>query len=242
MIKIEIVKDAGAAAKVAATHYKSLLNDKANAVLGLATGSTPIPLYKELLELHSENAIDFSQSICFNLDEYCDLPNTHRESYANFMYEQFYHLANVEENNRHIPDGNAHDLEKECERYNDLLSQHGPIDLQLLGIGRNGHIGFNEPNTELKAGTHIVKLSEATVKDNSRFFEEEEEVPAFAISVGMKSILSSKKIILLAIGEEKAKIVHALMHSGITTLLPASFLHIHTNVTLICDEAAASLL
>ncbi len=242
MIKLEIEKSPLLVAKKASLFYQELLAQKPNAVLGLATGSTPILLYKELVKLYEKKVIDFSQAICFNLDEYCHIPKEHPQSYNTFMHEQLYHAVNISSKNTFIPKGDEVDLSKECKRYNALLQEHGPIDLQLLGIGRNGHVGFNEPNTELEIGTHVVKLKDETINDNSRFFDTDEEVPKYAISVGMKTILTSKKILLLAVGKEKATIVKELLESRITTNIPASLLHLHSDITLICDEAAASLL
>lgn len=214
------------------------LNPKS--VLGLATGSTPVGMYKELIRMHKQGGLDFSQATSFNLDEYYGLPKTNKQSYDHFMRETFFDHINMSEEKRHIPNGLAKDIEKECHDYDQSISDIGGIDIQILGIGANGHIGFNEPNINFEARTHLVKLDEQTIKDNARFFKSEEEVPHKAISMGMKTIMQSKKIVLMASGANKAEAIQKTIEGKITSDLPASMLQIHKDVVFILDKEAAS--
>jgi len=214
------------------------LNPKS--VLGLATGSTPVGMYKELIRMHKQGGLDFSQATSFNLDEYYGLPKTNKQSYDHFMRETFFDHINMSEEKRHIPNGLAKDIEKECHDYDQSISDIGGIDIQILGIGANGHIGFNEPNINFEARTHLVKLDEQTIKDNARFFKSEEEVPQKAISMGMKTIMQSKKIVLMASGANKAEAIQKTIEGKITSDLPASMLQIHKDVVFILDKEAAS--
>lgn len=215
---------------------------KPNTVLGLATGSTPILMYRELVRMHKEEDLDFSEVITFNLDEYVGLDRNDKNSYYYYMFENFFNHVNIKMENIFIPNGMADNLEEECKRYERLIEEKGGIDLQILGIGKNGHIGFNEPDLKFEATTHVVKLDDETIKANSRFFNRIDEVPRFAISMGIKTIMHSKKIILLANGEEKAEAVYKAIYGPIVPNHPASVLQLHPDVTFILDRNAAKYL
>lgn len=204
---------------------------KPNSVLGLATGSSPLGVYRDLIKLYEEGMVDFSKVFTVNLDEYRGLPATHPESYAYFMKENLFNHINVVPGNTFIPDGKAKKPTVECARYDRVIDAFGGIDLQLLGIGYNGHIGFNEPSTRIVAGTHLVKLSKSTREANSRFFPDGKP-PAYAYTVGMKTILDAKTVVLIA-GEEKFEIVKRAFRGSITPSVPASLLQLHPNVTIV---------
>ncbi|GAB2699421.1 glucosamine-6-phosphate deaminase [Paenibacillus thermoaerophilus] len=218
------------------------LQAKPDSVLGLATGSTPIPFYKEWISLVKQGKISFARARSFNLDEYVGLPGGHPQSYRTFMRENLLDHIDLPASASDIPNGQAKDLEAECRRYDKALEDIGGIDWQLLGIGHNGHIGFNEPGPSLTAGTHVVELAEETREANSRFFASIDEVPTQAITVGMGTILKARQIVLVAQGESKAGIVAEALTGPVTTELPASFLQLHGSVTVVLDEAAASKL
>lgn len=224
------------AAKIIAGQVKK----KPDIVLGLATGSTPLGTYQELVRMHKEEGLDFSRAITFNLDEYYGLSPSNPQSYHYYMYENFFRHININPSNIHIPDGMSTDIENYCLNYDRQIKHIGGIDLQLLGIGRNGHIGFNEPAEELSVSTHLTDLTKDTVEANSRFFNCMEEVPKKAITMGLGGIMQAKKILLLANGESKADIMGDLLsQSKVTTKIPASFLWLHQDVTVVMDEAAA---
>ncbi|MCK9444729.1 MAG: glucosamine-6-phosphate deaminase [Tissierellaceae bacterium] len=238
-MKIIVEKDYESMSKKAGKILIDTIKANPKIVLGLATGSTPIGLYKELIRSHREDDLDFSNVTTFNLDEYIGISKDHPNSYGYFMYEELFKHINIPMNNTHIPHGEAEDLEEYCKYYDDLIQSHGGIDIQVLGIGENGHIAFNEPSEYLSIGTSIVELTDNTIKANSRFFGSEGEVPKSAISMGIGGILKARKIILLASGETKAPIIGKLLRTkGISTMIPASFLLLHPNVTVIVDEAA----
>ena len=239
-MNIIVVKDYNEMSRKAAHLFVGQILQKPDSVLGLATGSTPVGLYKELIKFYNEGMIDFENVIAFNLDEYLNLEPTHEQSYARFMEENLFRFINMREENHHIPSGTAVAFEAECDRYEDLIHKAGGIDLQILGIGRNGHIGFNEPDIKFEATTHVVQLDDQTINDNARFFNDIDEVPKTAISMGIKTIMQSRGIILLASGKEKADAVAGMVSGKITPELPASVLQLHPNVTIIVDEAAAS--
>ena len=211
---------------------------KHNSVLGLATGSTPLGVYKRLAELYKSGDIDFSAVRAFNLDEYKGLDRDHEQSYAYYMRDNFFRHVNIPSENRHIPDGMAKDENEECERYNAELLSSGGIDLQLLGIGPNGHIGFNEPSDIIENETHCITLSESTINANSRFFERYEDVPRQAYTMGIGSIMSAAKVILIASGKEKAEIMKRTISGPITSHVPASLLRLHRDFTVILDRDA----
>lgn len=219
----------------------SLLQTKPRAVLGLATGSSPVGIYKQLITLYQKGLVSFSQASSFNLDEYVGLPTEHHESYRSFMNEQLFKHIDIDIARTQVPDGQAADLEQECNSYEQRLDDRGPVDLQLLGIGHNGHIGFNEPGTELTGRTHVVDLKDETRKANARFFDSIDEVPAQAITMGVGTILKAKQILLIARGEEKAEIIREAFMGPITTACPASLLQCHPNVVVLLDRAAGRL-
>jgi len=239
-VNIIVVKNYNEMSRKAAHLFVGQILQKPDSVLGLATGSTPVGLYKELIKFYNEGMIDFRNVIAFNLDEYLGLQPDHTQSYAKFMKDNLFEHINLDSGNYHIPSGTATDFEAECDRYESLIAQAGGIDLQILGIGRNGHIGFNEPDIKFEAITHVVELDDQTISDNARFFDNIEAVPKKAISMGIKTIMQSRGIILLASGHEKAEAVAGMVSGKITPELPASVLQLHPNVTIIVDEAAAS--
>lgn len=211
-----------------------ILNKKA--VLGLATGSTPIGVYTRLIELNRAGDIDFSEIRTVNLDEYCGISSENPNSYSFFMNENLFGKVNINPKNTHIPNGNAENSDAECERYNALINSLGGIDVQLLGIGKNGHIGFNEPNTSFRKGTHVIELKEDTRIANSRFFSSLEEVPKSAITVGIHTIMNAKRIVLIANGKEKKEILDKAFSGGVTPEIPASILALHPNLTVIYSK------
>ena len=208
--------------------------------LGLATGGTMTEVYKYLVELLEKNQLDVSHVETFNLDEYVGLKAEHPQSYHYYMNEVLFNqYPNFNKENIHIPNGYSSQLEDEAERYNQLLNDRGPVDIQILGIGENGHIGFNEPGTDLHSETHIVDLTESTIRANSRYFESESDVPQQAVSMGLASILKAKRIILLAFGEKKKGAIHQLMNNQVTKDIPSTILHAHPNVEVYVDDEAA---
>lgn len=211
---------------------------KPDCTLGLATGSTPVGVYEKLVEMFDEGRIDFERVTTFNLDEYYPISQKDPQSYYRFMQENLFSKVNVPAENINIPNGEAKDPDEECKRYDKKLSDNGGVDLQLLGIGINGHIGFNEPNEALCTTTHCTNLTESTIQANSRFFESAELVPTKALTMGIGSILSAKTIVIMANGKNKHEAVSALMSSDITTEIPATILKVHPDVVLICDKEA----
>lgn len=208
-------------------------------ILGLATGSTPLSMYNQLIKMHKEVELDFSQVKTFNLDEYVGLPEEDTNSYHYYMSNNLFNHINIKKENIHIPNGMAKDIDKECSEYEETIKNYGGMDLQILGIGNNGHIGFNEPDLKFEATTHLVKLDDETIEANSRFFKTIDDVPKCAVSMGIKTIMHAKKIILLANGSSKAEILAKALYGGITPEVPASILQLHPDVTVIVDEAAA---
>ncbi len=212
-----------------------------NAVLGLATGTSPIGTYQNMIKDHKENGTSYKTVKTVNLDEYVGLTADHDQSYAYFMRKNLFDDLDIDQTNTHLPCGSASDLEKECDRYNALLDTMKQ-DVQVLGIGSNGHIGFNEPNTPFDSVTHVVDLTENTIKDNSRLFASIDEVPHQALSMGIKNIMQAKSIIMVVSGKNKAKAVYDMVKGEISPVCPASVLQLHPFVTVICDKDAASLL
>jgi len=241
-LQIYIEKDYSQLSKRAARIIADEINEKPDIVLGLATGSTPIGTYNELVRMHREEGLDFSQVITFNLDEYYGIAPSNKQSYHYYMQHHLFDHINISSENVHIPDGKTKEVEEYCLMYDEEIKKYGGIDFQLLGVGENGHIGFNEPDGELKVLTHLSKLSESTIKANSRFFNSQNEVPDKAITMGLGSIMQSKKIMLLASGYSKASIIAKILTEGkTTTSIPASSLLLHNCVTVILDEEAACL-
>lgn len=210
--------------------------------LGLATGSTPVGLYRELIEMNKRKEIDFSTVITFNLDEYIGLPPEHDQSYRYFMNKNLFDGVNIMKRNTHLPDGLAIDPEKFCDEYEKMIKSVGGIDLQVLGIGGDGHIGFNEPGSSLASRTRVKTLTKETIEDNSRFFKNKNEVPRYAITMGVGTILESKKVILLASGKNKADVVSRSIEGPITAEITASALQLHPHAIFVIDEEAASKL
>jgi glucosamine-6-phosphate deaminase len=228
--------------KEAAEIIRDAIHLKPNLVLGLATGSTPVGTYRELIRMHKAGELDFSKVVTFNLDEYVGLPSTHDQSYHYFMHENLFDHININPSNIHVPSGVVRDFDRYCQWYEEEIAKVGGIDLQVLGIGSDGHIGFNEPGSSLASRTTIVTLTEETIRDNSRFFERMEDVPRFAITMGVGTIMEAKHCLLLANGEKKADPVAALVEGPITSQVTASALQMHPRATVIVDSAAASKL
>ncbi len=237
-MKLLLCKTYEEISKKAAEIIAELVKSNPDCTLGLATGSTPIGMYSELIKKHQGGELDFSGVTTFNLDEYYPISPKNEQSYRYFMNENLFSKINVDEKNINIPCGDAEDPAKECEEYEKKLADHGAVDIQVLGIGQNGHIGFNEPDEYLFASTHITDLTESTIEANSRFFESKDDVPTKALTMGMGTILGAKKIILLANGKSKHDAIKALLDDRITTDIPATFLKLHSDVILICDEEA----
>lgn len=241
-MRIVIAKDYEDMSIRAARIVASQLYLKPNSVLGLATGSTPMQMYQELIHLHREVGLDFSEAITFNLDEYLHLSLNEEQSYHYYMYHHFFNHINIKRNNINIPNGQPENVEQECREYDLKIKENGGIDLQVLGIGVNAHIGFNEPDIKFEATTHKVKLDDETIYANARFFPSLVEVPQFAISMGVKTIMHAKKILLLANGENKAEAIYKALYDGIRPEIPASILQLHQDVTVIVEEKAAGMI
>jgi len=237
-MRVMIVKDYDEMSKEAAKIIAKQIKAKPDSVLGLATGGTPIGTYRELIR----KGLDFSGLTTFNLDEYYGLGPDHRQSYHHFMFDNLFNHVNIDPGKVHVPDGRAKDVNAFCEKYEEEIKKAGGIDLQLLGIGRDGHIAFNEPGSSLAARTQLVALAEETIEDNARFFDKREDVPRFAISMGCGTIMDARKLLLLANGEGKAEAVAELIEGPITSQITASVLQMHPDATVIIDEAAASKL
>ncbi|MBE5781964.1 MAG: glucosamine-6-phosphate deaminase [Clostridiales bacterium] len=239
-MQVHVFENAKQVGQAAATLFAAQLLRKPDSVLGLATGSSPIDCYQQLIQWHKAGILDFSKCVSYNLDEYCNLPVEHECSYHAFMNAQLFDHINMKET--HVPNGNAEDLQAECARYDAAIQAAGGIDMQLLGIGRNGHIGFNEPSDHFVFGTQIVNLTESTIQANRRFFESEKDVPRQAISLGIGGIMAAKEIVLIAMGEDKAQAIRDTVYGEVTPKVQASILRNHPHVTILVDKAAASLL
>jgi glucosamine-6-phosphate deaminase len=240
-MQVVIVKSEQQVAKYGARYCAEFITQKSNAVLGLATGSTPLSLYQELINKHINGDLSFSSVRSFNLDEYIGIPEDHPQSYRYFMNHNLFDFININKDNTHIPIGigNPHDSALEYEK---RLKNIGGIDLQILGIGSNGHIGFNEPSSSLASRTRVKTLTSQTMKDNSRFFKEDEFQPSLAITMGIATIMEAKQVLLLATGESKAKAVKDFIEGPLSASCPASALQMHANTKVIIDEQAAKLL
>lgn len=238
-MEILVFDDYQGLSRKAADLIKEQVTKDSQSVLGLATGSTPLGLYKEMINDY-QHGLDFSQVTSFNLDEYVGLSGDHPASYRYFMEQHLFSQINIKPTNIHIPNGQAMDIERECRVYESAIQACGGIDLQILGIGHNGHIGFNEPGTPFGKETHLIELTESTRQANARFFSSIDEVPSKAISMGIKSIMKAKQILLLASGESKAGAVHQAVEGPVVKEMPASILQLHPNVVLLLDTAAAS--
>ncbi len=240
-MKIIKVKNYEEMSQKAFEELSKVIKNNPMANLGLATGSSPIGMYKKLIKDHKENKTSYKNIKTFNLDEYIGIRSNHTQSYNYFMNENLFNHIDIDQKNINIPKGDIDDPNKECEEYNKKLDNVS-IDIQILGIGSNGHIGFNEPGTPFSQETHIIELDEKTRLDNKRFFNSLDEVPNYAITMGIKNIMDSKKILLLASGKSKAQAVKKMIEGNVTTDLPASILQKHNNVTIIVDKEAGSLI
>ncbi|WZL79398.1 glucosamine-6-phosphate deaminase [Eubacteriales bacterium mix99] len=226
----------------AALEIVNQVKSKPDTILGLATGSTPIGMYQRLVKKYQDGEIHFDHVRTFNLDEYVGLPKDHPCSYYYFMQKHLFKAVDLDPEASSLPDGTAADPEEECMNYEKKLEAAGGIDLQVLGIGRNGHIGFNEPGTPFNAVTHVVPLTQSTIDANARFFDNADQVPRRALSMGIKTIMHARKILLIAKGEDKADAVQKALQGPITPNVPASILQLHPNITVIVDHAAAGKL
>lgn len=241
-MQVHVFRSADQVGQAAATLIAAQLLRKPHSVLGLPTGSSPIPAYKALIRMHEAGVLDFSRAVTFNLDEYVGLAPDHPCSYRHFMQAHLFSRVNIRPENVHIPDGHAADLAAAAHAYDTAILAAGGIDLQMLGIGRNGHIGFNEPGEHFVYGCHQVALSASTINANQRFFSSAAEVPRFAVSLGIGSIMQARQVILIATGEEKAEAIRRALEGDVSPLWQASILRTHPDVIFLLDEAAASRL
>lgn len=239
-MKLYKAKDYDDMSRIAANIISAQVILKPDCVLGLATGSTPIGMYKRLIQGYKNGDLDFSQVKSVNLDEYRGLPRDNDQSYYYFMYNNLFKDINIKLENTNVPNGTEMDSEKECARYDAVIGSMGGVDIQVLGLGHNGHIGFNEPDTEFAKTTHCVDLTESTIEANKRFFADINDVPRQAYTMGAQSIMRSKTILLLVSGEAKAQILHDVLCGPITPQVPASILQMHGDVIVVADEAALS--
>ncbi len=237
-MKFIIVKNYEDMSRIASEQILDALKEKPDLTLGLATGSTPVGLYSNLIAAYESGKADFSQVKTFNLDEYYPIAKANSQSYDAFMKANLFDRINVAKENIHIPNGEAEDPIAETAAYEKMLADNGYTDIQVLGIGQNGHIGFNEPDAQLYASTHVTGLTDNTIEANARFFEKKSDVPTKALTMGMGSIMKSRSILMLISGKAKVEAVAALRGDAVTPDCPASFLKLHPNVTVICDEAA----
>ena len=241
-MEFKIVSDYDEMSRYTAEIIKDLITKKPDAIIGLATGSTPEGLYRDLIEMYNNGEISFKKVKTVNLDEYVGLEETHPQSYRYFMNDKLFNHIDIDINNTFVPNGMEKDHEKFSKEYEDLIDSLGTMDLQILGIGSNDHIGFNEPGVELELYTHKESLTKGTIEANSRFFDCKSDMPTEAISMGIGSIFKAKRIILLASGKNKAEAIKVLQDTKISTMLPATMLKLHKDVTIIVDKEAGSLL
>ena len=241
-MKIIRAKDYKDMSRKAANIISAQVILKPDSVLGLATGSSPIGIYKQLVKWYKKGDVDFSEVTTVNLDEYAGLPGDNDQSYRYFMNQNLFDHINIDKANTNVPDGTAADLHAECERYEQVVASMGGVDIQLLGIGNNGHIAFNEPCDEFPEKTHVVDLTQNTIEANARFFQSMDEVPKQAITMGIGTIMKAKKIVLLANGPKKAQTIYDTVYGPITPKVPASILRLHPDVTIFVDEEAGALL
>ena len=237
IIKVKTPEEMG---KAAADEFEAVIHAKPACVIGLATGSTPLPLYRELIACEQAGLIDFSRVRSANLDEYKGLAPDHPQSYRRFMQENLFKHVNVREDHIFIPNGENLNSEEVCREYDKIIENAGGIDMQLLGIGLDGHIGFNEPADHFEKNTHCVELTESTIEANKRFFESKDEVPRQAYTMGILPIVQAKKVIMIANGKNKADIIKKAFTGPVTPEVPASILQMHPDFTLIADEDALS--
>lgn len=243
MLHVRVIKakDPAEMGKLAADQFEALIQAKPACVLGLATGSTPIPLYKELVAREKAGLIDFSRVRSANLDEYKGLSPDHPQSYRKFMQENLFDHVAIKAENTIVPDGLSQDIPAMCQAYEENIERWGGVDMQLLGLGHDGHIGFNEPEDHFPTMTHEVKLADMTIEANKRFFDSIDDVPKSAITMGIGTIMAAKKILMVVTGADKKEILHKTFWGPVTPEVPASILQFHPDVTVICDEAAYPL-
>jgi glucosamine-6-phosphate deaminase len=241
-MRVVILPDAKAVSLRAADVVCNIIHHFPDAVLGLATGSTPVGLYQELIRRNRAGELSFAEVVSFNLDEYVGIDREHAQSYWSFMKNNLFQHIDIAPENCYLPDGDCEDLLAECHGYERMIEEAGGIDLQILGIGTDGHIGFNEPGSSLASRTRIKALTDRTRNDNARFFESVDQVPRLAITMGVGTIMESENICLMATGQNKAEAVRDFIEGPVTSMVPASALQMHPNVTAILDSAAASLL
>ena len=241
-MRIVIAKDYKEMSRMAADHIEQLVNADPECVLGLATGSTPLGLYADLAKDFEEGKVSFKDVTTFNLDEYCGLSGDHDQSYRYFMNENLFDKVDIDLDATHVPVGLGNDLEAEGKRYDEAIIDAGGIDLQLLGLGHNGHIGFNEPCDEFPKGTHVVELTESTINANSRLFDSIDEVPRKAITMGIGTIMAARSVLVVASGADKANIVREAFLGPVTPEVPASILQFHPDALVIVDAEAGSKL
>lgn len=241
-MRVIIVPDGAAVGQRAARFVADLVRRKPDCVLGLATGSSPVGLYRELIRLHRDERLDFSQVTSFNLDEYVGLDPSHPQSYRTFMQQELFDHVNIPRERTHVPDGLTLDFAASCRAYEERIVELGGIDLQVLGVGTDGHIAFNEPGSSLGSRTRVKSLASETIRDNARFFGSEDLVPRLAVTMGVGSILDARRCLLVAMGANKAEAIRATVEGPITAQITASALQLHRDVVLVIDEAAASLL
>ncbi|MEE8135302.1 MAG: glucosamine-6-phosphate deaminase [Gemmatimonadales bacterium] len=239
-MEVVINRDYEQMSKVASQIVVEVLNAKPNAVLGMATGSTPLGLYQELVRLHKEEQLDLSRVTTFNLDEYVGLHMDHPQSYHYFMREHFFQHVNIPPQNINIPSGTTSNYPAFCEWYEQRIAQCGGIDLQILGIGSDGHIAFNEPTSSLSSRTRLKTLSKQTIDDNARFFERREDVPVYAITMGVGTILDARKLVVVASGKAKARAIAQAVEGPLTSMVTASAIQLHRDTTVVVDEQAAA--
>ena len=239
-MKIYMGEDYKGMSRKAANIISAQIILKPDCVLGLATGSTPIGTYDQLVNWYEKGDLDFSKVVTINLDEYKGLSGDNDQSYRYFMNKHLFNRINIYKENTYVPNGLEADSKKACQEYNDIITKCGGIDMQLLGLGHNGHIGFNEPGGAFEKETHCVNLTKSTIEANKRFFEKEEDVPRQAYTMGIKSIMQAKKILVVVSGEDKADIVKGAFTGPVTPEVPASVLQLHNDVTLVGDRAALS--
>lgn len=240
-MRIIKAKDYNDMSRKAANLLSAQIIMKPNCVLGLATGSTPIGTYKQLIEWYKKGDLDFSEVRTVNLDEYRGLPRDNDQSYYYFMHDNLFNHVNIKEENTNVPNGMNMDAEAECKRYDEVVKSMGGADIQLLGLGHDGHIGFNEPCDVFVKGTNCVDLTQQTIEANKRFFASIDDVPKQAYTMGIGTIMSAKKILIIVSGKDKAEIVKKAFFGPVTPQIPASILQLHDDVVVICDEDALSL-
>ena len=241
-MEVDISKTYEELSRKAAEFVANIVNTKPNAVLGMATGSSPLGLYRELVRMHEEEGLDFAQVTTFNLDEYVGLPVTHDQSYHYFMHENFFQHVNIPKENIHIPSGTTRNYHAFCDWFEDRIKQCGGIDAQILGIGSDGHIAFNEPTSSLSSRTRLKTLARQTIEDNARFFDKIEDVPLYGITMGVGTIMEARSLVLVANGENKADAIAKTIEGPVTSMITASALQMHEDAQVFIDEEAASQL